>query len=191
MKKICFSILLLPVVFLAEGVLLFWVGFSQNQAYNSAESVTAIVAESCYETWDTDGTFQSGYNIYVDYTFNNKTYSHIYWKTQDDSMALGEQVTIKIHSDTPDQPLSNNMFFLMILAVPVGIAGLVMAFLLFPHSVETVEPGEQAHEIGSLFWLVFLIPAVVFLILGFTIGPLFHIGTIIFAYFTVVMFEVL
>lgn len=197
--RICFSFLLFPFVFLAVGILLILTGYSDYyQDYKASSEVTAVVTKCQYDTWyDSDDLPQSGYDIYIDYTYNNETYTNIYWKTKNNPITLGETVSVRISPNNPEKPFSSHPFSLIFVGIPFAVAGIVIAFKMVPasfswHEHSETEPAKSAKS--KKHYLFALIPAgvaILFLILGFNIAALFHIGTIIFAYFTVVVLEML
>ena len=197
-REICFSLALFPVVFLAVGILLFAMGFTGYQEYKLSVDVSAIVAECEYDTWyDTDDMPQSEYDIYVDYTYNGTKYTNVYWKSQSNPIDIGKSVTIKLHPDEPGKPFSSNPFTLMIIGAPFAIFGLIMLFKLIPASISDPEiigfktTGLPKSKKRYLFVIIPIVAAIIFFIIGLNISPLFHIGTIIFTYFTIVLLEML
>lgn len=197
LKRICFSILLFPIVFIAIGLLLLLTSYSDYNNYKMATDVTGIVTKCQYDTWyDTDDMPHSGYDIYIDYTYNGKSYSNVYLKSESTSIKLGKEISFKIHPDNPDKPFSSNPFTTIIIGAVVTIIGFIMSIEIIPHSISSPEfvedfSGESKSKKRYLFALIPIIPIIVFLLLGINISPLFHIGTIAFSYLTVVFLEIL
>ena len=197
LKRICFSILLFPIVFLVIGLLLLLTSYSDYNNYKMATEVTGIVTKCQYDSWyDSDDMPQSGYDIYIDYTYNGKNYSNIYWKSISSSIKLGKEVSFKIHPDNPDKPFSDNPFMTIIFGAIFTIFGFIMSIKIIPHSIFEPEPIEKFSSTSKnkkryLFALIPIVPIIVFLLLGINSSPLFHVGTIAFSYLTVVLLEML
>lgn len=187
--------LLFPIVFSAVGILLMFIGGSDYRDYKTAYDTTAIVTKC--EVGSTGETSDWNYNIYISYTFDGNEYSDIYLKSQSRAIDIGETISVKISPNNPGQPFSDNPLVLVFLGIPFVLCGIIISFKLIPASFSEKQDFINRSNISnkSKKWLwIALIPVVVsivFLILGLNINPLFHIGTIIFVYFSVVFIELL
>lgn len=197
LKRICFSILLFPIVFIAIGLLFVLTGYSDYQDYKTAYDTTAIVTK-CKGDVDTTGdTADWHYDIYISYTFDGKEHSDIYWKSQNNAIDIGETVSVKVSSRIPEKPFSENPLSLSIWGVPFVLFGIIFSFKVIPSSFSGKENFVSSAQIPNKskktlwFLLVPVVASIVFLILGLNFNTLFHIGTIIFTYFVVVLLEIL
>lgn len=197
LRRICFSMLLFPVVFLAVGILFICTGYSDYQDYKIADEITAIVTKCKYDV-DTNGdTPNHHYDIYISYSFKGNEYSDIYWMSQGKSIKTGQTVSIKVSPNNPEKPFSDHPLSLAIWGVPFALVGIILSFKMMPASFSGKEDFINRSHISPtikkapLFILIFIVPAVIFLILGLTLSPLLHIGTICFTYFTIVFWEFL
>ena len=197
LRRICFSILLFPLVFLAVGLLFILTGFTDYQEYKAASEVTAVVTK-CKSDVDTTGdTVDWHYDIYISYTFDGKEYSDIFWKSQNSTIDIGETVSVKVSPNIPHKPFSENPLSLSIWGVPFTLFGIVFSFIMIPASFSGKEdvlgrvqfPNESKK--GLWFALIPTVAAAIFLILGLNVSSWFHIGTILFVYFTIVLLELL
>lgn len=190
LKRICYSILLFSIVFLAVSLLVIFIGYSDYQDYKLAQDTTAMVTKSEYEA-------DHGHSIYITYTFDGNTYTDIYWKSQDASINIGKTVSVKVSPNNPEKPFSENPISLFIIGILFALAGIILSVKLIPASFskkESFADRSQFPEKSKTGRWFILIPAAVsigFLFLGLNISPLFHIGTIVSAYFSVVLAEVL
>lgn len=198
LKRICFSILLFPIVFLAVGLLFIFMGYSDCQDYKIAQDTTAIVTKCEYDVdYGTDDMPVHGYDIYISYTFEGNEYADVYWKSQSDSINLGTTVSVKVSPNIPEEPFSENPFSLLIWSIPFVLLGIVLSFKLIPASVsgkkDFVNRSQFPNKSKGGLWFVLIpvVASIAFFILGLNISPMFHIGTIIFAYFTIVFTEIL
>lgn len=197
LKRICFSILLFPVVFLAAGILFIFTGYSDYQDYKIAHDVTAIITKCEYDVDTTGDTPDWHYDIYISYSFEGNKYSDIYWKSQNNSMNIGETVSVKVSPNIPEKPFVENPLSLSLWGIPFALAGIILSFKLIPVSFSGKENFVNESKFSPkskkalLFVFIPIVLAAIFLILGLTFSPLFHIGTICFTYFTVVLLELL
>lgn len=197
LKKICFSMFLFPIVFLAVGILFIFTGYSDYQDYRVAHDITANVTKCEYDVdYGTDDMPDWHYDIYISYTFDGNEYSDIYWKSQNNSINIGQMVSVKVSPNNPEKPFSGNPISLSILGGLFALFGIIFSFKLIPASFSEKENFVNGSQFpnkskkGLWFALIPVIASIVFLILGLNINPLFHIGTIVFAYFVVLILEV-
>jgi len=197
-KKVCLTMALFPMVFLAIGILMFWIGVNERKEYKRSVEVSATVVECEYDTWyDVDMEKQRyGYDIYVDYTFEGEKYSHVYYNNQSYSTDIGEVLTVRVHPDNPGNIISASPNTYIYIGIPFAIGGIICLFAMLPMAISDDEffigsTEETTSKIRYLFLLIPLVGAVVFGMLGTKNSPLFHIGTIIFTYFVAVVFELL
>ena len=106
-------------------------------------------------------------------------------------------VSVKVSSDNPEKPFTGNPLGLSIVGIPFALFGIIFSFKLIPDSFSDkdnfVTNSQLSNKSKKGLWFV-LIPVaatIVFLILGLNFSPLLHVGTIVFAYFTVVLLELL
>ena len=198
-KKICLTMALFPVAFIAVGMLLIGIGIKTRREYKATKEVTATVVESKFDSWydvDTERHYR-GYDIYVDYTYEGEEYSNIYYATKSSSIDVGEAVTVRIHPDNPGKVFTPTPSTILYIGIPFVAVGLFFLFILLPMSISDAgifDAGRDAGFIMKKRYLFVLIPialAIGFGIAGGKIDPLFHIGTIISIYFTIVLLEML
>lgn len=202
LRHICFSILLFPFVFIAVGFLLGSIASAESQQYDRSVSVTATVSKYEYESGiDTDGTPYSYYNIFVNYTFEDKEYTDVLLSDCSIYMKEGKTIDIMVDPGNPYAPLSEDPSSKLIGPTICVIAGVVMAIIIVPHTISSAR--EQAilfnpsapkpfRNKKRFFWL--LIPLTImaiFTLLGIYSSIYFIIGTIISFYLTVVLWEII
>ena len=197
LKRVCFSIFLFPIVFLAVGLLFIFTGYSDYQDYKTARDITAIVTKCEYDVDTTGDTPDCHYNIYISYTFEENEFSDIYWKSQNNAIDMGQTVSVKVSPNNPEKPFSDNPLSLLIWGVPFALFGIIFSFKLIPASFsgkeDFVSKAQIPNKSKKALWfaLIPVVASIVFLILGLNFNTLFHIGTIIFTYFVVVLLEML
>lgn len=193
-KRICFTLFLFPLVFVAIGLMFSLVGILGYGQQNRAEEVTAVVT-ACKRDFSTDADIHSSYRIYVAYTYEGVEYKDVFYGTEEKYRAPGESFPIRISQNRPEKPITTAPLTMLLIGVPLVAVGVVLGIRMMPAAILPPPPKgrkKKAPKGGRKQLLWGLLPGaamVAFLILGIAGSFLFHIGTIVFAYLTVFTLE--
>lgn len=115
---VCVVILVLAVVFF------FWFR-PRLLAYNSAEKISAQVSRCDHDRIShVSKDDETHYDVYVNYSFQGKKYTDVYWKTRKSSLAKGSEVTIRIHPEHPESPIPGSPYTGVVIVLPCLLWGL-------------------------------------------------------------------
>lgn len=191
--RVNLTILLLPFVFVALSALLLYGWYTEVQLYNGAKLISAVISR-CSMDIDDD----KEYDVYVDYTFDGNNYMDVYWRTFQKRQQIGQTVTVRVNSVKPDRVI-NYPTGIGTTGIAIGVIGIGMVFKVMPMAFDPkyrhVRRAEGEKPAGKSPILPFAIGlgvlAVAFILMGIFFSLFFHIGSIICAFITISMIDLL
>lgn len=202
-KKVCFTTLLFPFVFIMTGIFLIIPGYSGQKYYNNLPWTSAIVTETDMKT-STEAGYGNSYIVYGDFEYEGKKYEHILLSQDSGHVENGDIFYVKInpeHKDNSDLIYSSDWYIAIIfgaISALIGLGGFAFFSTTF-YEADVTTDNENKNNISLpikilfLFLMIFLLPFASFLFLfgGIFINMLFYSPLVFCIYSEIVLLEFL
>ena len=197
-SRINLTLALFPFVFVAIGVLLVCIWYSELQLHYGSIPVQATIVRCQHSSSDGGGVPSPEYNIYVDYQFDGTLYQDVFWKSFSRKQQIGQAVTVRVNPSQPGRTITHpgEMGGVGILFAVLGVA---LAFKAIPmagkpknrHPIRTDSWKQRLTANKPLMPVIIAFGAVclLFICLGLFLWPMMHILSIIFGFTTLVLID--